>query len=233
MKKIKFSFGELSIKESERITEIVASQSLNTEKFKLLQNEFNWYVAQNILGPDPENRKLISYEEAMTRNISKISDKNDGDSITVFAEIIDIDCPWINSSKSFMFTAFARDKSNDNTFKITAFSTAVALYSNMKKKKRYIIHGVVEEYNERKELRLNNTLHSWMLEVEQTTHELTNKRKSDELSFTFADGVIVESDEIKEKRRIYKLRREERIRDAQHARCINESKTKNRGQSPL
>ena len=135
------------IKDSERVTEIVASQSLNTEKFKLLQNEFNWYVAQNILGPDPENRKLISYEEAMTRNISKISDKNDGDSITVFAEIIKIDCPWINSSKSFMFTAFARDKSNDYSFKITAFSTAVALYSDMTKKKRYIILGVVEEFS--------------------------------------------------------------------------------------
>ena len=39
-----------------------------------------------------------------------------------------------------MFTAFARDKLNeDKTFRITAFSTAVALYSNMAKGKRYII----------------------------------------------------------------------------------------------
>lgn len=223
---MKFSFDEFTIEDSERLTEMIASKLSNTEKFKLVEKEFGWYVAQQILGPDPKDTKMVSYKEAMTHDTSKLSESKNGDSVNIFAEIIDIDPPWVNSSRKFMFTAFARDKLNeDKTFRITAFSTAIALYSNMAKGKRYIIHGVVDEYNQKNTLKLNNTLRSWMLEVDQTKQELlTNKRKCNELPFTLGDGVIIESDEIKERKRICNMEKQERIRDAQEARSINESK---------
>lgn len=162
--------ADISDSESTAIVELVQNPDIENSEKRDGLNKINESVAVEILGPDGEDVCPVKQLEECRKelSLSPLMNGTVGQPVCTRIRILKVNTPTITRTGSFMVQFFAKDleSSDDKTFNVTCFSTGLKFYAWVKTGKMYVFCGLVDEFNNRRSLKMTDSVQCWVVQVE-------------------------------------------------------------------